>query len=111
MYTNSSLMLPYFFIADGAYQLTNNFLKPFSKKNLNKEKKIFNRKLSHARMGLITISKCFVFMIRRLANHISVVDLIVKTSCVLRNMPIDKGQKNVCKDNDLLMLLMMFWFH
>lgn len=36
---NSNKVLPFFFISDGAYQLTSRFMKPYPKKNLTEKKK------------------------------------------------------------------------
>lgn len=51
---------PYVFVADDAFQLLPNFLKPYSKAVLTDEKKIFNYRLSRARrvvenvLGILT---------------------------------------------------------
>lgn len=47
---NSSTTMPYFFVSDGAYSLSDNFIKPYPKKNLTAENKIFNKRLSRARV-------------------------------------------------------------
>lgn len=41
--------LPYVFMGDEAFTLLEDFLKPFSQKDLNPERKIFNYRLSRAR--------------------------------------------------------------
>lgn len=99
---NSSIVLPYFFITDGAYQLNQNFLKPYPKKNSSLQKKIYNRNLSRARVvvenGFGFTSQVFRIYYTTIDKPPSVVDSIVKTTCVLHNMLIDKNQKNVFKD-------------
>ncbi|XP_058987580.1 putative nuclease HARBI1 isoform X2 [Musca domestica] len=45
----SEKVLPYVFIADDAFSLTENMMKPFSQIGLSSEKRIFNYRLSRAR--------------------------------------------------------------
>jgi predicted transcriptional regulator len=47
---NGRMELPYVFMGDEAFTLLENFLKPFSQKGLNTEKKIFNYRLSSSRI-------------------------------------------------------------
>jgi hypothetical protein len=46
---NGTIDLPYVFVGDEAFALRQDFLKPFSQKNLNTERIIFNYRLSRAR--------------------------------------------------------------
>lgn len=41
--------MPYFFVGDEAFRLTENFLKPYPRRQLTREKRIFNYRLSFAR--------------------------------------------------------------
>ena len=47
---NSDLYLPYFLVGDGAYPLSNTLMKPYRGTNLLHEQKIFNKRLSKARV-------------------------------------------------------------
>jgi len=47
--TNTSYTLPYLFVADDAFAMSENLLKPYSQTNLTKEQRIFNYRLSRAR--------------------------------------------------------------
>ena len=47
--TNTFKSVPYVFVADDAFSLMPNMLKPFSKRHLTKEERIFNYRLSRAR--------------------------------------------------------------
>lgn len=89
----SSLRVPYVFIADEAYPLMPNLLKPYSRQELDAEKEYFNKRLSRARrtvecaFGIIT-SKWHILQ-RPIATDVSLVDNIVKAICVLHNTIID----------------------
>lgn len=95
---NSSSVLPYFFISDGAYSLSENIIKPYPQKKMTAMERNFNRRLSRAR---VVVENAFgytsqVFQIYYTTIDIPphVADKIVKSTCVLHNMLIDKGQKN-----------------
>ena len=45
-------ILPYYFVGDGAYPLSKNLLKPYPGRKLTKNKIIFNRRLSRARVAV-----------------------------------------------------------
>ena len=46
---NSDCVLPYVFVGDEAFALRTDFLKPYSQKDLDNEKRVFNYRLSRAR--------------------------------------------------------------
>lgn len=50
MLPNATDVLPYVFVADEAFALHNNLLKPYSQKLLNDERQVFNERLSRARV-------------------------------------------------------------
>lgn len=46
---NSNYQLPLVFVGDEAFALKDNFMKPFSRRNLTREERVFNYRLSQAR--------------------------------------------------------------
>ncbi|MGL5903907.1 MAG: transposase family protein, partial [Cetobacterium sp.] len=46
---NTDVMMPYMFIGDEAYPLQTNLMKPFPFRNLSKDQRIYNYRLSRAR--------------------------------------------------------------
>ncbi|KAL7291868.1 hypothetical protein TKK_0014429 [Trichogramma kaykai] len=53
---DSEIVAPYFIVGDGAYPLSRHLLKPYLGRNLSEEKKLFNLRLSRAR---ITVERSF----------------------------------------------------
>ncbi|KAF2898957.1 hypothetical protein ILUMI_07218 [Ignelater luminosus] len=84
---NGTMQLPCVFIEDKAFSLRKDFLKPFSQRNLQTERKIFNYRLSRARriienvFGIIAARfKIFHTDINLRLDHI-----VVMTCAVLHN--------------------------
>lgn len=86
---NSDKLLPYVFIGDEAFSLRNDFLKPFSQIKLDREKRIFNYRLSRARrvientFGILT-SKFRIFN-RPINLKLENIEKVVMASYVLHN--------------------------
>lgn len=86
---NSQRQLPFVFVGDEAFALRSDFLKPYSQKDLNHERKIFNYRLSRARckiensFGILAAR----FRIFHTAIGISLdsVNKVVLACCVLHN--------------------------
>lgn len=81
--------LPFFLIGDEAFPLRTNLLRPFPGRSLNKERKIFNYRLSRARRNVecsfgILANKWRVFHTPLLVNPNFATD-IIKASCILHN--------------------------
>lgn len=82
--------MPYFFVGDEAFRLTENFLKPYPRRQLTREKRIFNYRLSFAR-GIvectfgILVSKFRIFE-TPISVHPDKVDKIVMAAALLHNM-------------------------
>lgn len=94
---NTDSKLPYVFIADEAYPLTKHLLKPYSRKTLDEEKEIFNKRLSRARKTVECSFGILFSMWRIIGKAIETkpetADLIVKAICILHNTLIDcEGQ-------------------
>ncbi|XP_045453417.1 uncharacterized protein LOC123662651 [Melitaea cinxia] len=87
---NSSTSLPYVFVADGAFSLRVDMIKPFRQADLHsRERKIFNYRLSRARH---IVENAFGILASRFRIYHTVINLepkniekIVMATCVLHN--------------------------
>lgn len=99
MLPNSTTVMPFFFISDGAYSLSDKFMKPYSRIDLSPKKKKFNKRLSRARVvvenGFGYTSQVFRIYYTTIDKPHHIVNLIVQSTCVLHNMLIDRGQKDI----------------
>lgn len=81
--------MPYVFVGDEAFALSEHILRPFAKKNLSMQKRVFNYRLSRARrmvectFGLLA-NKWRIFH-RPLDTSAEFCDDIIKSFCVLHN--------------------------
>lgn len=86
---NSEKSLPFVFVADEAFTLRTDFLKPFGRKDLNNEKKIFNYRLSRARCKVENafgiLSNRFRIFHTAISVNLKAIDSIVMAACVLHN--------------------------
>lgn len=90
----SHLIMPYVILADEAYPLMKNLLKPYNKQDLNTEREHFNKRLSRARRTV----ECAFGIIRSkwqildkpILTEVYFADKIVKAICVLHNTIIDR---------------------
>ncbi|XP_040207240.1 protein SLX4IP isoform X1 [Rana temporaria] len=94
--------LPFVFVADEAFSLSNNIMKPYPKRGLDFNGKIFNYRLSRARRQVecafgILANKWRIFQstIQLKPSH---VDMIVKSACSLHNFVLQRERYA----NDLL---------
>lgn len=86
---NSDKLLNYVFVADEAFSLLPNLLKPFNRRDLTDERKIFNYRLSRARR---IVENAFGILVSRFRIfHTSInlrldnIDIVVMASCALHN--------------------------
>lgn len=86
---NSSSELPFVFIGDEAFTLRTDFMKPFSQKDLNHDRKIFNYRLSRARRVIENIFGILCARFRIFNSPINMklenIDSVVIACCVLHN--------------------------
>lgn len=91
---DSDITVPYVFLADEAYPLLQNLLKPYNRNQLNADKEYFNSRLSRARRTVecafgIIYSKWRILG-KAIETQPDVADNIVKCICVLHNTIIDR---------------------
>lgn len=87
---NSSRKLPYVFVADDAFPLRTDLLKPYRQSDLNCiEKKIYNYRLSRARRIIENVfgilAACFRIFHTAINLELEHIDKIVKATCALHN--------------------------
>lgn len=97
--------MPYVVVADEAFRLSENLLKPYPRRNLSQEKRIFNYHLSHARQMVectfgILVSKFRIFE-TSIAISPEKVDSVVKAACLLHNIikTIDSEEEDLLLKN------------
>ncbi|XP_071051271.1 putative nuclease HARBI1 [Onthophagus taurus] len=91
--------LPFVFIGDEAFALRSNFLKPFSRKELSYENKIYNYRLSRARNTVECAFGMLASRFRILHTEINLkldkIEKVVLTCCVLHNFLRSKCDSNL----------------
>ena len=105
---NSDAVLPYVIVADDAFPLKDHIMKPYPMRNLSKEQRIYNYRLSRARR---IVENAFGILANRFRVFLSPISLspdntekIVLASCVLHNYLRTKSPKrytpNGCIDTE-----------
>lgn len=86
---NTNYILPYVFVADEAFALHANVLRPYGGNELTKEQKIFNYRLTRARRyvecAFGIMANKWRILHRSLNLSLDLTVAIVKTTCVLQN--------------------------
>lgn len=90
---NSNIIAPYYFVADGAYPLMENIMKPFQGNGRSEEEQYFNTKICSAR---VAVEHAFGFSCKKwhilkttINKRPDLVVEIVKVACLLHNVIID----------------------
>lgn len=98
---NSDYQLPFFFVGDEAFALKDNFMKPFPQRNLTKEERVFNYRLSRARRIVENAFGILVSRFRLLLTTINLspekVQRIILACCYLHNF-LRRKVKDQCSD-------------
>lgn len=97
--------LPYVFVGDCGFKLTNNFMTPFRQRSItNNARKIFNRRLARARR---IVEQVYGIM----ANRFGILHKAIKVNpdnakkitaaiCILHNMLIEKNRISYLRESD-----------
>ncbi|XP_055905518.1 uncharacterized protein LOC129941006 [Eupeodes corollae] len=81
--------MPFVFVADEAFALSDHIQRPFGRRNLSTDKKIYNYRLTRARRmvecSFGILSNKWRILHRPLDVHLSFCDNIIKACCILHN--------------------------
>lgn len=84
-----SLLLPYVFVADEAFAMRTDLLKPYNQRELDYEKRIFNYRLSRARRVVENafgiLAKRFQIFSRPISLKLHYTKVVVLACCALHN--------------------------
>jgi hypothetical protein len=80
---------PFYFVADEAFPLSRHMMRPFPKRTLTKERRVFNHRLSRARKSVECASGMlcskFTVLDTTINCNLGTVDNIIKCLCILHN--------------------------
>lgn len=101
---NSNRSFPFVFVGDEAFALRPDFLKPFSQRELNHDKKIFNYRLSRARCRVENtfgiMSARFRIFHTAIGINLHAIETVVMACCVLHNFLRRKYASSYTPDNN-----------
>ncbi|XP_077151652.1 protein ILRUN isoform X1 [Ranitomeya variabilis] len=107
--------MPFVMVGDEAFQMCENLLKPYSSRDLNHTRRIFNYRLTRARRTVECTFGILVAKWRILASAINLkvetVDEVVKACVVLHNYIMAKEQPNIELDEPVAHPLPDFQHH
>lgn len=82
--------VPYFLVGDDAFGLRTFLMKPFGQRDLTRQQRIYNYRLSRARRVVENsfgiLANRFQVMLSTMLHDVTTVRLIVKTCCLLHNL-------------------------
>ncbi|XP_036318934.1 putative nuclease HARBI1 [Rhagoletis pomonella] len=94
--------VPHFIVADDAFPLNKRIIKPFSKKSMTKEERIFNYRLSRARRCIENafgiLSTKWLCLRKILFCFPDRAQEIVSSCCLLHNFLLNKARQEYCPD-------------
>lgn len=97
--------MPYVIVADDAFPLQTNIMKPFAFRNQNESERIFNYRLSRARRIIEIVFGIMSARFRILQKNIELgpekAKIIVSAICVLHNFLIDRSRQNYMPANSI----------
>ncbi|XP_072164397.1 uncharacterized protein [Diadema setosum] len=104
---NDAVQVPYCFVADEAFPLRENIMKPYARRNMTEEERIFNYRLSRARR---VVENAFGILANRFRVFLTPIALspekvtnIVLCACALHNFLIThKSAKHVYSPPDII---------
>lgn len=106
MLPGQSSPLPYVFVADDAFPLTNRIMKPYSSRGLHRTRRIFNYRLARARRTIENafgiLSNRFRILLTTINLSADKVEIITLATCALHNFLLNKGTTYVTDELELL---------
>ncbi|XP_063895455.1 uncharacterized protein LOC135118162 [Helicoverpa armigera] len=99
---SSDVVAPYCLVADSAFAMNENLIKPYPQKNLTHDKRIYNYRLSRARriventFGIL--AERFRVFKKPITINVKNVPIIVMASCFLHNFLLKKSAKYVTRN-------------
>lgn len=105
---STNCMLPYVVLADDAFPLSHNVMKPYSQKNISKEERVFNyglyrgRRVEESSFGILATR--FRVLLTSINLPPDTVETIVLAACTLHNMLVTRTKhlytrsQNTCKE-------------
>ena len=90
----SNITVPYVLVADDAFPLHTNIMKPYPNRGLTRDERIFNYKLSRARRVVENtfgiLANRFRILLTTIPLGVEKVELITQTCCVLHNFILNR---------------------
>lgn len=91
---NTDIVVPYTFVADEAFPLQTNMMRPFPNRDLNDQKRIFNYRLSRARRQVEcafgVMANMWRLLHKAIETNVHSANNSVKAICVLHNFILNK---------------------
>lgn len=85
----TGIEMPFYFVGDKAFPLRTNLMRPYARRQLNNEKRLFNYRLSRARR---TVECAFGILVKKfglfthsISTSLKLGEASIKSACVLHN--------------------------